>query len=170
MSLDWSQIGPHGYRGHWIIYQKNLELALDHRIEELDNVEVHMDHEVVEIDQDADGVVVRYRNRKDGAERTVRAKYAVAADGANSFVREQPGITTTEGTFGPLQLVIDTVPSADIAASIVGAGHPGNVEIVLVAGKPAKWNGRLTHPDLERIRAQAEESRDRLLATPLVEG
>ena len=63
-----------------------------------------------------------------------------------------------------------TVPSADIAASIVGAGHPGNVETVLVAGKPAKWNGQLTHPDLAGIRAQAEESRDRLLATPLVEG
>ena len=63
-----------------------------------------------------------------------------------------------------------TVPSADIAASIVGAGHPGNIETVLVAGKAAKWDGTLTHPDLPAIRAQAEESRDRLLATPLVEG
>src|SRR5205085_9060673 len=60
LSLDWSQIGPHGYRGHWIFYQNNLELALNHRIRELDNVEVHMDHEVIDIDQDADGVVVRY--------------------------------------------------------------------------------------------------------------
>ena len=109
LSLDWSQIGPHGYRGHWIFYQNNLELALNHRIRELDNVEVHMDHEVVEIDQDPDGVVVRYRNRQNGEERTVRAKYAVAADGANSFVRERLGISTTEGNFGPLQLVIDTV-------------------------------------------------------------
>lgn len=109
MSLDWSQIGPHGYRGHWIFYQNNLELALNHRIRALDNVEVHMDHEVVEISQDNDGVIVRYRNRKDDQERTVRAKYAVAADGANSFVREQLGITTTEGNLGPLQLVIDTV-------------------------------------------------------------
>lgn len=63
-----------------------------------------------------------------------------------------------------------TVPSADIPASIVGAGHPGNIETVLVAGKAAKWNGRLTHPDLDHIRAQGEESRGRLLATPLVEG
>ncbi|WP_205856434.1 amidohydrolase family protein, partial [Phytoactinopolyspora endophytica] len=62
-----------------------------------------------------------------------------------------------------------TVPSADIAASIVGAGHPGNVETVLVAGRAAKWNGQLTHPDLDSIRAQAEKSRDRLLASPLVE-
>jgi 5-methylthioadenosine/S-adenosylhomocysteine deaminase len=63
-----------------------------------------------------------------------------------------------------------TVPSGDIAASIVGAGHPGNVETVLVAGKAAKWNGHLTHPGLDQIRARGEESRDRLLATPLAEG
>ena len=114
LSLDWSQIGPHGHRGHWIFYQNNLELALNHRICELDNVEVHMDHEVIAVDQDADGVVVRFRNRKNAEERTIRAKYAVAADGDNSFVREQLGITTTPGTFGPLQLVIDTVQKREL--------------------------------------------------------
>ncbi|MFT3873619.1 MAG: bifunctional 3-(3-hydroxy-phenyl)propionate/3-hydroxycinnamic acid hydroxylase [Nocardioides sp.] len=109
LSLDWSQVGPNGHRGHWIFYQNNLELALNHRIRELDNVEVHMDHEVVAIDQDADGVEVRYRNRNSGEERTVRAQYAVAADGANSFVREQLGIAITPGHEGPFQLVIDTL-------------------------------------------------------------
>ena len=109
LSLDWSVVGPHGHRGHWIFYQNNLELALNHRLQELDNVEVHMNHEVVGIDQDGDGVVVTYRNRVNGEERTIRAKYAVAADGANSFVRDQLGITTTAGVDGPLQLVIDTV-------------------------------------------------------------
>ena len=48
-----------------------------------------MNHEVVGIDQDGDGVVVSYRNRANGEERTIRAKYAVAADGANSYVRDQ---------------------------------------------------------------------------------
>jgi 2-polyprenyl-6-methoxyphenol hydroxylase-like FAD-dependent oxidoreductase len=115
MSLDWSQIGPHGYRGHWIFYQNNLELALDHRIRKLDNVEVHMGHEVVAIDQGADGVTVRYRNRKTSEERTVHAKYAIAADGDNSFVRGQLGITVTPGNAGPLQLVIDTVQKHELS-------------------------------------------------------
>ena len=44
------------------------------------------------------------------------------------------------------------------------------IETVLVAGKVLKWQGKLTHPDLDAIRASVEESRDRLLATPLVEG
>jgi 2-polyprenyl-6-methoxyphenol hydroxylase-like FAD-dependent oxidoreductase len=115
MSLDWSQIGPHGHRGHWIFYQNNLELALNHRIHELDNVEVHMDHEVIDIDQDDDGVIVRYRNRQSGEERTIRAQYAVAADGDNSFVRRHLGITTTPGNAGPLQLVIDTVQKRELS-------------------------------------------------------
>lgn len=65
---------------------------------------------------------------------------------------------------------LSTVPSADPAASIVGAGHPGLVETVLIDGAVVKWQGALTHPDLASLRARAEQSRDRLLATPLVEG
>ncbi len=63
-----------------------------------------------------------------------------------------------------------TQPATDAAASIVGAGSPALVETVLVAGEVKKWNGELTHPGLERVRARVAESRDRLLATPLVDG
>ena len=41
MSLDWSVIGPHGYRGHWIFYQNNLELALNRQVEATGNVEIN---------------------------------------------------------------------------------------------------------------------------------
>lgn len=64
----------------------------------------------------------------------------------------------------------NTVPTNDIAASIVGAGHPGNVETVMVAGTILKWQGNLVHPALAAVRTAAEKSRDRLLAFPLVEG
>ena len=65
---------------------------------------------------------------------------------------------------------LTTLPATDAAASIVGAGNPAMVETVLVAGIVKKWRGKLTHPDLDKVRASVEESRDRLLATPLVEG
>ena len=109
LSLDWSVVGPHGWRSHWIFYQNNLELALNHRVEATGNVEVHMDTEAVAFDQDADGVTITVRNRQTGAERTVRARYLVGTDGANSFVRRHLGITTTPGAQGPNQLVIDTL-------------------------------------------------------------
>ena len=61
-------------------------------------------------------------------------------------------------------------PANDIAGSIVGAGHPGNVETVMVAGRIVKYRGRLTHVDLDHVRAQAIASRERLLATPVAAG
>lgn len=42
--------------------------------------------------QDDAGVTVVARSREDGSERTVRARYVVAADGAHSPIREQLGI------------------------------------------------------------------------------
>lgn len=65
---------------------------------------------------------------------------------------------------------LTTLPVTDIAASIVGAGHPGSVETVLVAGEVRKWQGSLVHIDVDKIRADARASRERLLATTLVEG
>ena len=48
--------------------------------------------EAVSVEQDADGVTVVVRPRDGGAERTVRARYLVAADGAHSPIRERLGI------------------------------------------------------------------------------
>lgn len=109
MSLDWSVIGPHGYRSHWIFYQNNLELALNRQVEATGNVEVNFSTELVRFDQDADGVTAVVRHRESGDERTIHAKYMLAADGANSFVRESLGIKSIAGHVGPNQLVIDTL-------------------------------------------------------------
>ncbi len=109
LSLDWSYVGPHGWASHSIFYQNNLELALSHRAEATGNVDVSMSSECVSFSQDDTGVTVTVRDRQSGQERTIRSKYLVAADGASSFVRQSLGITTTKGTDGPFQLVVDTV-------------------------------------------------------------
>ena len=61
------------------------------------------------------------------------------------------------------------LPANDLAGSIVGAGNNANVETVLVGGRIAKLGGRLVDVDLDAIRGQAENSRDRLFATPLAD-
>jgi 2-polyprenyl-6-methoxyphenol hydroxylase-like FAD-dependent oxidoreductase len=48
--------------------------------------------EAVSVEQDADGVTVVVRPRDGGPERTVRARYVIAADGARSPIRERLGI------------------------------------------------------------------------------
>jgi 5-methylthioadenosine/S-adenosylhomocysteine deaminase len=48
--------------------------------------------------------------------------------------------------------------------AVVYAGHPGNVDTVLVKGRVVKRDGKLTDVDVERVRRLALETRDYLLA------
>jgi 2-polyprenyl-6-methoxyphenol hydroxylase-like FAD-dependent oxidoreductase len=74
------------------IDQDALEPILRTRAEEL-GAELRYRVECASLSQDADGVTATLRDLDDGgSERTVRAKYVVAADGNRSPVREQLGI------------------------------------------------------------------------------
>lgn len=56
------------------------------------------------------------------------------------------------------------VPANDPTASIVGAGHSGNVTTVIVNGAIVKQDRKLVGIDLRRLTTDAEHSRDRLFA------
>jgi 5-methylthioadenosine/S-adenosylhomocysteine deaminase len=58
------------------------------------------------------------------------------------------------------------LPTNDITASLVGAGHSGNVETVIIAGVVRKHGGQLVGADVDDLRARAAASRDRLFARP----
>ena len=73
------------------ITQIGLEPILRRHADEL-GARLEYSTELVSIDQDDDGVTAVVRSRDTGAERTVRAGYAVAADGSKSPVRERLGI------------------------------------------------------------------------------
>ena len=72
------------------VTQIGLEPILRRRAE-ADGARLEYSSEAVGIAQDAGGVDVRVR-RRDGGERTVRARYVVAADGVKSATRERLGI------------------------------------------------------------------------------
>jgi 2-polyprenyl-6-methoxyphenol hydroxylase-like FAD-dependent oxidoreductase len=76
--------------------QQSLEPLLRNRAEEL-GADLHYRTELVGFEQDADGVTARVRELDSGAEREIRAKYMIAADGNRSPVRDALGI----GTHGP---------------------------------------------------------------------
>ena len=107
LSLDWSQVGPHGHRGHWIFYQNYLEMAMNRAVEQTGTVEVTMATRAIGFEQDADGVTVTLQNRLTGDQTQVRTKYLVAADGANSSIRQSLGIDTWVGNCDYEQLVVD---------------------------------------------------------------
>ena len=73
------------------ITQIGLEPVLLRAAERL-GTRIQYASEAASVDQDAHGVTVVVRPRDDGPERTVRARYLVAADGAHSPIRERLGI------------------------------------------------------------------------------
>ncbi|MFI0411618.1 FAD-dependent monooxygenase [Actinomadura sp. 3N508] len=74
--------------------------------------------ELVEFTQDDESVTAMVRSVSDGARRTVRASYMVAADGVRSPVRESLGIGTRgEGVFGRQMKVIF---HADLSPYVAG--------------------------------------------------
>ena len=73
------------------ITQIGLEPVLKARAAEL-GARLEYSTELVSFEQDGDGVTAIVRTRDDGAERTIRARYLVGADGVRSPVRERLGI------------------------------------------------------------------------------
>ena len=52
----------------------------------------------------------------------------------------------------------------DPIGALVLGGHAGNVEAVIVEGRPVKWNGRMIGCDPRRAIALLERSREYLYA------
>jgi cytosine/adenosine deaminase-related metal-dependent hydrolase len=59
---------------------------------------------------------------------------------------------------------INTFPLNNVPGAIVTLMDTSNVEHVFIAGKVMKWQGALVGVDVNRVRLQAEKSRDGLLA------
>jgi len=74
----------------------------------------------------------------------------------------------TPGKDGDLILLraddLTVFPANNPAGTIVTAGHPGLVDMVLVAGRVVKRDGRLVGVDLPTLQTRLVESRDRIAA------
>ena len=75
----------------WFLNQPNLEPILYERAQQ-NGAQLLRQHEVAGLAQDADGVTLTLRHTDTGAERAVRGRYLIGADGAHSRVRELLGI------------------------------------------------------------------------------
>ncbi|MEY2421361.1 MAG: 3-(3-hydroxy-phenyl)propionate hydroxylase [Acidimicrobiaceae bacterium] len=93
----------------WMFYQPDLERALRAGVERDPSVDVHRAHEVVSFQQHDDHVAVTVRDLGDDAERIVRARYLIGADGARSVVRKQAGLGVEDLHFDQPWLVVDIV-------------------------------------------------------------
>ncbi|MFI6448792.1 FAD-dependent oxidoreductase [Kitasatospora sp. NPDC050543] len=85
---DARDVSPTGWT---LCEQDELEPVLRVHAEE-SGADLRFGHELVGHTQDAEGVTATVRHRATGEEYTVRARYLVVADGAESPIREQLGI------------------------------------------------------------------------------
>ena len=89
-------------------------------------------------------------------------------DGARTVGLENKIGSITPGKSADLILIprhaLNLAPMGNPIAALVLSGHAGNVEAVIVEGRPIKWNGRMLDCDSRRAVALLEQSREYLYA------
>lgn len=114
VSFDLSGPTPSGWSAAYLWYQPELEEILDQTAQALPNVHIYRGWKAVGLAQFEDRVELSVtRQETDNTApslNTVRAKYLIGADGANSFVRQSCGIGWEDLGFEADWLVIDFLP------------------------------------------------------------
>ncbi|MFC8720138.1 bifunctional 3-(3-hydroxy-phenyl)propionate/3-hydroxycinnamic acid hydroxylase [Kitasatospora sp. NPDC057198] len=105
LEQHFAEAGRSGWPEWNMMYQPDLEEALDAACRSMPHVEVRHSSAVVALEQTAEGVVLTV----DGAEgrRTVTARYVVGCDGGNSFVRSALGVGLFDYGFSEPWMVCD---------------------------------------------------------------
>ncbi len=120
--VDWKSVSPSGWRVTYWFNQPELETRLLGIAATIPTINLIRGWEAVELSQDEMGVALSLQeteeiNGKDGERKTLRAKYAVGCDGANSFVREQLGISVVDKGYFFDWLILDMIPDKSYSIS-----------------------------------------------------
>ena len=130
VKMEFASPGRSGWEPGYTFFQPNLEAVLDRAVRALPSAAVHRGWGAEALTQADDHVAVTLRRIREPGRgrleptpetRTVRARYVIGADGANSFVREASGIGFEDQGFGERWLVIDLLPNDVDALSHIPA-------------------------------------------------
>lgn len=102
---DFAETGRSGWAEWYMMYQPDLEDALDGVCRTAPNVEIRLDSPVVAVEQHSDHVALTVGTPTGTA--TVTAGYVVACDGGNSFVRRALGVEQDDYGFAEPWMVCD---------------------------------------------------------------
>ncbi len=108
LSIGTDGLGPSGWPAANMFSQPQLEQQLDERARSLTTVAVHRGAEVTALAVDEQGACLTVAEAQ--GSRSVRARYVVGCDGANSFVRQHIGTTVTDLGFFFDWLIVDVIP------------------------------------------------------------
>lgn len=164
VEIDWSaesiSDGPVGY----LFNQPSLEALLDSKAKSLPNVSVQQGWEATGLRQLPDCCEVTLRKGEmdgntwvpTGETQTVRTRYVVGADGANSFVRKSSNIAFEDLGFQEDWLVIDLKPNEGVVLDVPDIGQWCNPArpTTMVPGGPGyrRWEFmRLPHESIDDL-------------------
>lgn len=121
MEVDWNSMTESGWRTRYWFYQPELEKRLRDIAATLDTVEIRSGWHGTALEQDADSVTlhgVRTDNPEvpnpDAEAETIRARYAVGADGANSLIRDSLNLKMNDLGYFFDWLILDLKPTQEI--------------------------------------------------------
>jgi len=137
LAIDWKSESISGGPEVNFVHQPTLEKMFEEQVQSCANVEVNFGWEAVEATQTADYVELVVRDFETNERRTVRAKYLIGADGANSLVRQAIGSTQEDRGFEADWLVIDVLPNEGITLDIPPAAQycdPARPTTIVPAG------------------------------------
>ena len=163
LRMEHPALGPSGWEPGYLFYQPTLERALDRAVRALPTATVHCGWSAEALEQADDHVELTLRRVREprlgeleptGETQTVRARYVIGADGANSFVRQATGIAFEDQGFAERWLV--RRPPAGRRRGAVGV-DPGAVPVVR-PGAAAHAHAQRPHAPALRVHAAARRA------------
>jgi 2-polyprenyl-6-methoxyphenol hydroxylase-like FAD-dependent oxidoreductase len=130
LRMEHPAVGPSGWDAGYMFYQPALERALDRAVQALPSAAIHHGWSAEAVEQHDDHVAVTLRRVNEPRTgrleptdelRTIRARYVIGADGANSLVRQAAGIGFHDQGFAEQWLVVDLRPDDIDALSYIPA-------------------------------------------------
>lgn len=144
-------------------YQPELESLLRKKLEAYSQVDVRLGTTLVDFTEQADGVVARLTSA-DGTALSVKSRYLVGADGANSLVRRKMGLEFEGETFEQDWLIVDAkgVPNPIDHCEFICDPRRPTPHMVAPGGRQ-RWEFML-FPGEDREQMQRPEAMRELLA------
>lgn len=128
LSIDWSAGSVSGGPEVNFVHQPSLEAEFRTEVRQQPSVELNLGWELAGFTDRGDYVEVKLQEFEGSRTRTVRTRYLVGADGANSLVRETLGIGREDRGFQADWLVVDMMLNPGVVLDIPACGQYCNPE------------------------------------------